>query len=99
MKFPASEEPQWHHYKLPAKAFFEYHCFESEKSADAEIWRRTHQKVTVLRILTPAESDYEMYRVRFDDGHEATVFADELMNSRGKFERPGYRKEPHAQAA
>lgn len=91
MIFPASGEQQKHNYRqFPAKAFFEYHCWESEDSADAEIWRRTHQRVDVLRLLTPNESDYEMYRVRFADGHEADVFADELMNSPKKYERPDY---------
>jgi hypothetical protein len=91
MIFPASGEPQRHRYKrFPAKAFFEYHCFESEQSADAEIWRRTHQRVSVLRMLSARESDYEMYRVQFNDGHEADVFADELMNTPKSYERPDY---------
>jgi hypothetical protein len=93
MIFPASGEPQRHHYSYPAKAFFEYHCFESEQSADAEIWRRTHQRVTVLRMLTPDESDYEMYRIRFADEHEADVFADELMHTSKLYERPDYVEE------
>lgn len=91
MIFPASGEPQRHYYKLPAKAWFEYHCFESEQSADADIWQRTHQKVTVLRMLRPDESDYEMYEIQFADGLIRDVFADELMNTQSKFERPDYK--------
>lgn len=90
MIFPASGERQQHRYTFPASAWFEYHCWESEDSADAEIWRRTHQRVTVLRMLSPNESDLEMYEVQFADGHKATVFADELMHIRKNFERPDY---------
>lgn len=90
MIFPASGDKQLHHYKLPATAWFEYHCWESDESADVEIWRRTHQRVTVLRMLTLQESDYEMYEVRFTDGLTWHVFADELMRSSKQFERADY---------
>jgi hypothetical protein len=90
MIFPASGERQKHRYTFPARAWFEYHCWESEDSADAELWRRTHQRITVLRMLSPNESDYEMYEVRFADGYKGHVFADELMHTRKNFERPDY---------
>lgn len=92
MIFPASGEKRQHYYSYPAKAWFEYHCWEDEKSADAETWHRTHQRVTVLRMLPPEESDYEMYRVQFADGYEADVFADELSHTRKNWEREDYRK-------
>lgn len=89
--FPASGEPQLHRYTFPAKSVFEYHCWESEQSSDATLWHHTHQRCTVLRMLTAAESDFEMYEVRFADGFTAHVMADELMRSPKLFERPDYR--------
>ncbi len=32
--------------------WFEYHCWESPESSDAEIWYRSHQKVTKRQNLT-----------------------------------------------
>lgn len=90
MIFPASGERQQHRYTFPARAWFEYHCWESEDSADAELWRHTHERVIVLRMLSPDESDYEMYEVRFADGYKGHVFADELTHTRKNFERPAY---------
>jgi hypothetical protein len=78
--------------------WFEYHCFESPKSCDAELWYRTHNKVLVLSIVelgcgeTKLERLLEgcprVYRVVFEDGFEYDVFEDELMESKEKFERP-----------
>ena len=81
------------------KAHFEYHCYESPDSADAPIWYRSHQCVTVL-----AEEDSDggwgtfeerrdagtpkCYRVRFKDGLEWSVFEDELLTSPDGFVRP-----------
>ena len=31
-------------------AWFEYHCWESFDSADADLWVRSHQQVTVLTV-------------------------------------------------
>ncbi len=59
--------------------FFEYHCWESEQSSDAELWHHTHQEILVLRKLSKQESDLPMYRVKFGDGLEYDVFADELL--------------------
>jgi len=78
--------------------WFEYHCFESPKSCDAELWYRTHNKVLVLSIVelgcleTKLERLLEgcprVYRVVFEDGFEYVVFEDELMESKEEFERP-----------
>ncbi|KKL68725.1 hypothetical protein LCGC14_2122130 [marine sediment metagenome] len=73
------------------KKWFEYHCLESEKSTDAILWHHTHQEVTVLNKIPPSESDLEMYMVRFKDGLEYSVFADELVNSVKDFYRPDYK--------
>ena len=63
-------------------ALFTYRCWESEKSADAELWHRTGQRCTVLYELPPDKVDIEdvgrMFRVQFSDGFEYDVFSDEL---------------------
>lgn len=64
-----------------ATVLFEYRCWKSAASNDAELWHRTRQQVTVLRRLGLDEADEEvgpMYRVRFQDGFEGDVFEDEL---------------------
>ena len=77
--WPGSGEPSLHHYtRYPLTRVFIYRCWESPHSADAYLWRRTKQRVTVLRQLKPAESDFEIYEVAFQDGILAHVFADEL---------------------
>jgi hypothetical protein len=78
--------------------WFEYHCFESPKSCDAELWYRTHNKVLVLSIVEHGCLDTKLerllegcprvYRVVFEDGFEYVVFEDELMESKEEFERP-----------
>ena len=35
---------------LGESCLFEYHCFESHESADAQLWYRSHKPVRVLRI-------------------------------------------------
>ena len=74
------------------KQRFEYHCLESEDSADAELWHRTHQEVAVLHQLSDVNEVEvgKMYRVRFADGFEGDVFADELMTTTNKFYCPSY---------
>jgi hypothetical protein len=32
--------------------WFEYHCWESPSSSDAELWYRSHRKVTVLNVAS-----------------------------------------------
>lgn len=90
--FPASGERLLLRAKLPVRRWFEYHCQESEDSADAELWHHTHQRCTVLRRLMPNESDYEMYEAMFDDGFVWHVMADELMTSPKKFYCQDYRQ-------
>ena len=33
-------------------AWFEYHCWESDESADADLWHRTHQPVVVTSPIS-----------------------------------------------
>jgi len=74
--------------------WFEYHCYEGEDSNDAELWHHTHQQVAILYPIDQAKADMaevgKMYRVRFSDGFEYDVFADELSSSPKKFRRPDY---------
>lgn len=83
-------------------AWFEYHCFESHQSSDAQSWYRSHGVVEVLyeeteddrRVHLPtAEDRFEgalpaYYRIRHADGYEWTAFEDELLVSPSYFERP-----------
>jgi polyhydroxyalkanoate synthesis regulator phasin len=85
-------------YVVGKEFWFEYHCFESPKSCDAELWYRTHNKVLVLSIEEHGCGDTKLerllegcprvYRVVFEDGFEYDVFEDELMESKEEFERP-----------
>lgn len=80
-------------------AYFEYQCFESEESCDAELWYHSHQPVTVIREeeehdghgLTLDErieaAQLKVYRVRFKDGFEYTVLEDELFTDPKHWER------------
>ena len=81
------------------KLWFEYHCWESPESSDAEVWYHSHQRVTVLRIVNEpvlfdtfaerADAGCQVvYKARFDDGLEWDVFEDELLDSKNEFERP-----------
>ena len=78
--------------------WFEYHCFESPSSCDAEVWYRSHSKIEILGIVemgngeTPQErgenGEPRLYRARFEDGFEYDVWEDEVMNSPNEFYRP-----------
>lgn len=83
--------------KVGKEFWFEYHCWENEKSVDAEIWKHTHQKVTVLSISEYSHENLEdrisdgnprTYKVRFEDGFECDVFEDELLNNPEEYNRP-----------
>lgn len=76
---------------------FEYHCNESHDSSDAEIWYRSHQRVTIIAHVEvfdmPQSERFELghqiiYRVRFQCGLEWDVFEDELLDSEAEYERP-----------
>ena len=83
--------------KVGKEFWFEYHCFESDESCDAEIWYRSHQKVKVVDVahwsLDDKEFRYEdgqfrVYIVEWKDGFRYDVFEDELMESPDEFYRP-----------
>ena len=77
--------------------WFEYHCYESPESCDAEIWYRSHQKVKVIGVSEWSYDDKEwrqedgnprVYLVEWSDGYQYDVFEDELMESPDEFHRP-----------
>lgn len=84
--------------KVGEQMWFEYHCFESEKSCDKHLWKRSHQLVNILDISEMGGGDtmYErlnngeprVYRIEFDDGLVGDAFEDELMLSPEEFIRP-----------
>lgn len=97
VKWPISHE---HEHEVGQQLWFEYHCWEDDRSSDAEVWYRSHQMCEILSqtdcdgvgIWSQAER-YEsghqlLYRVRFQDGLEWDVFEDELLQSRDGFTRP-----------
>jgi len=79
--------------------FFEYHCLESPESQDAELWYRSHQKVTVLgfvacdglSIPTRKERDEDgcpiVYEIKFADGFINQAFEDELLDTKEDYFR------------
>jgi hypothetical protein len=98
---PDGQRERWE----PGKwACYEYHCDESEDSADADLWHRTHQLVCVISgPHTDAGLDYPadaaergeqgipyVYEVEFPDGFVGHVFEDELLVSERYFTRPDY---------
>jgi hypothetical protein len=82
-------------------AWFEYHCLESYSSGDAHLWLRSHTIVEVIGQDLDADvledADFaeradagmpKVYTVRFPDGHEDTVWEDELLVHPDHYSRP-----------
>lgn len=81
-------------------AYFEYRCTESPESEHAQVWRRSHQPVTVLGINDRdawpgstfaergAEGVPDTYRVRWPDGFEYSAFEYELLTGPQWYIRP-----------
>ena len=83
--------------KVGKEFWYEYHCFESDDSCDAEIWYRSHQKVKVVDVAhwsfekleeRIADAQFRVYLVEWKDGFQYDVFEDELMESKDEFYRP-----------
>jgi hypothetical protein len=88
-----------HGYRRPGdRVYFEYHCFESPESSDAELWYRSHQRVTVLKLTERGGGDTKrercangepaVYDVQFADGFIGAAVEDELVDSKKQFFRP-----------
>ncbi len=95
----ATSTPKEASYYSPGEVkLFEYHCLESEDSADAELWYRSHQIVTVLSLVEPGGGETQeeraengepaVYRVRFSDGFTVDVYEDELSDTKEVWYRP-----------
>lgn len=88
--------------KIGKTYWFEYHCFESEESCDAELWHRTHKKIKILKLVEKGagrtkKSRLEngqpaVYSVQFNDGRIFDAFEDEILDSKKQFTRPAYKK-------
>ncbi len=83
--------------KVGKEFWFEYHCFESNISCDAQIWYRSHQKVKVTNVVEWSQNNLQdridngsprVYNIEFKDGFKCEAFEDELMNSPKEFFRP-----------
>jgi hypothetical protein len=80
------------------RAWFEYHCWESDESADAKVWHHSHQRVKVLKLTERGYGATEgdrcnnglpaLFKVQFEDGFIEDVFEDELLKSKRSFCRP-----------
>ena len=83
--------------KVGKTFWFEYHCYESPESCDAELWYRSHQKVKVIGVSEWSFDEFEdrmddaqprVYLVEWEDGFQYDVFEDELMESKDEFYSP-----------
>lgn len=80
--------------------FFEYHCFESHSSSDAELWYRSHQSIIIIGFapndgwdIVSQEERNEggtpiMYKIKFNDRFIGDAFEDELLDSEKEYCRP-----------
>jgi hypothetical protein len=97
---PAAREPWDYDRQVGQRYWFEYHCWEDDRSSDAALWHRSHEQVTVIAEL-PSDADpgstyaercetdsQRAFRARWDDGFEWDVIEDELLLDRADFCRP-----------
>ncbi len=92
-------------YQADSVLWFEYHCWESHQSSDAQIWYRSHQLVTVIELHVNDSAGMSRedrteqgmpfsYTIRFADGSEWEAFEDELSPSRDSWSRRDPPTEP-----
>jgi hypothetical protein len=82
------------------KLYFEYHCFESHESQDAELWYRSHQLITIIGFAPNDGWDMKtrqerneaghpiVYEVEFTDGFIGHALEDELLDNENEYCRP-----------
>ena len=82
-------------------AYFEYHCWQSHDSADADLWYRSHQPVSVVAIDRDSNGagdtleersdngEPRTYHIQFADGHRGAAFEDELLTDPAHFDPAG----------
>jgi len=78
--------------------WFEYHCWESPQSSDAELWYHSHQKVKIIGVDVEYDDMTEQdrydaamlnhYKIEFKDGFVGYAGEDELYESTKDFCRP-----------
>lgn len=77
----------------PGKTYwFEYHCDETDTSADVHLRNRSRSRVKVLKLSgdsAPDDQDALVWEVQFDDGFVAPAFDDELLDSPEQYQRSG----------
>jgi 8-oxo-dGTP pyrophosphatase MutT (NUDIX family) len=85
---------------IGSRLWFEYHCLESHDSSDAQLWYRSHQRVTIVDLKDSEIPAYESaywrsyqgmplaYTIRFADGSTFAATEDELLDSPKDFCRP-----------
>ena len=93
-----SAKGQQYRVKVGGTYWFEYRCWESDESEDADLWHRSHQQVKVLKMEEPGIGENEDDRaeegcpagflVKFSDGYRGTAMEDELLDSKSHFIRP-----------
>lgn len=92
--YPTGHKESW---SKGEQAYFEYHCLRSHASADAQLWYRDHQAVTVIATVPCDGQAYQqrgenlitrcddgaplVYQVKFSDGFIGTACEDELYSS------------------
>lgn len=81
----------------PGKVYwFEYRCWESDQSADADLWYHSHQEVKVLKMEEPGHGQDEddralnscpaAFKIKFlSDGFTHTGMEDELLESQEEY--------------
>jgi len=71
--------------------YYEYHCFESHKSSDAELWYRSHLKIKVIGLAKEQdflEDEPSVLIVQFEDGYIGHAWEDEILSSENEYVRP-----------
>ncbi len=104
-QYPQELTEAWTNNKLPRlykpgdRALFEYHCFQSEESCDAELWHHTQQPCTIIGYGDDDEASAidrggASYVVRFKDGFEGPAMQDELVT---RYDRENFGWQPGMQ--
>jgi hypothetical protein len=92
------QKNQEYRIKIGKSYWFEYHCFESDSSADAKLWHHSHQKIKIIAMTEAGYGKDEnercentqvaVFKVRFADGYEDEACEDEILESKKEFQRP-----------
>lgn len=90
-----------------SRKLFEYHCWESHDSQDAQLWYRSHQQVTVgefvgepMALKMSFEERVEaalplVHKITFADGFKSCACEDELLDNESEYDRPDPPQQRH----